>query len=309
MSNTITTPHTEIAATSIRSTRAPGLFAGFVPLFTWGLRLAFRRKRFLVVLAIAVGVGLFIGSQSVNEGRQGVSDGVKDRRLWTMLDDAVIRYLMPLCALVFVASGFSREVSDRTLVYHLVRPIRRHTIFLARFASGLIPGTVVMAALLFALLSGSGRPIPTSIWAAVVPLSFFSMLVLGALYYTLASLFKRGAIGALAYTFVIEGLLEGRSGSTSNLALTHHIRAIKRGLMDGPLVERSAELRREIARNTGLQLPTSGDLNMEGLLKALEQAPAYAPAGETMVTVCLIAAALLAFGAWRISRRDFALKD
>jgi hypothetical protein len=309
MSDTITTPHTEVHAGTVRKTHPPGLLAGFVPVFTWGLRLAFRRKRFFVVLGLAIGIGLFLGFNGVNAGLRNESDGWKDRRLWQLLDGMAIQFLMPLCALVFVAGGFAREVSDRTLVYHLVRPIRRHTIFLARFAAGLIPGTVVMAALLGSILMGSNRPIPNSIWVAILPLSFFGMLVLGALYYSLASMFKRGAIAALAYTFVIEGLLEGRSGSTSDLALTHHIRAIKRGLMDAPLVERSTELQRLLARREGWQMPEGGESGFQAILRAAEQAPAYATSGQAMITLCCIAAALLAFGAWRINQKDFPLKD
>ncbi len=309
MSDTINTPHTEASRDPARTMRAPALLAGFVPAFTWGLRLAFRRRRFFVVLILAIGMGAFLGFNIVNTGARWSTDGRLDRRLWHMLDGISIQFLMPLCALVFVAGGFSREVSDRTLVYHLVRPVRRHTIFLARYAAGLVPGAIVMACMLAALLMGSQRPIPASFWTAILPFSLFGMMALGALYYTLAALFRRGAIAALAYTFVIEGLLEGRRGSTSDLALTHHIRALKRDLMDAPLLERSTELRDHLARVQGLQMPERGDSAYEMFTKAAEEAPTYGSAGQAILVLVIVTACLLAFGAWRISRKDFPLKD
>ena len=311
MSDTITTPHTEIGSTQARDMRPPGLLAGFAPIFSWGLRLQFRRRRFFVVLALAIGTGLFLGFNVVNVGSRLESEGLKDKRLWELLDGNAIQYLMPLCALIFVAGGFAREVSERTLVYHLVRPIRRHTIFLARFLSGLVPGTVVMTALLAAILMGSQRPIPDALWFGIVPLSFFGMLVLGSLYYTLASLFKRGAIGALAYTFVIEGLIVGRGGSSSNLALTHHIRALKRDLLDASLAERSTELRDhlDVSQTTMERLSQVTEANAEALMRAAAQPPVYGTAADAILAIGLIAGALLLFGAWRISQRDFPLKD
>lgn len=299
-----------------RPTHAPGPFQGLGSAFLFGLRLRFRGLRFPLTLMLAVGLGAFLGHMTVAES-SGWMRNTEEARItafWGLWDGNLIQLLLPLCALAFVTSGYAREVQDRTLVYHLVRPVRRWTFFLARYLAGVVPGVLVASAMLISLAAASGLDLPPEVWKAIPCLAIFGILGYGALYYTLAALFKRGMIAGLVYTFVIDGMLSSARGSTPKLSLGHHLRAISRDFTGEPFSETSFQVREAIDGGfTGDQLEqvqNSSDMGQAlETLTALQESVTYASAFEAMLLLAVLATAFLAFGAWRITVRDYPLKD
>lgn len=297
------------ASPSSASTRSFGPLAGFGPVFTWGTRLSLRRKRFFLIAGAAVALGALVGYTGIAE-RASISGGSSDRlwyALWEVLDQGTLKFLLPLCALLFVTPGFSREVQQRTLVYHLVRPVSRTTVFLARFASGLVPAILVGTLMLWSVLWFSGLEVPASVWIAVAAVSALSAVLLGSLYYMLASIFRWGVIAGLIYTFVIEAMFSAARGSLQTVSMTYHVRSFYRSLVNEVFAERSTRVAREIDPDA---LP---DMQFDGTLAeaavSIIQKPTYESGATAVVTTLILATLFLAYGVWRTKRRDFPLKD
>lgn len=288
------------------SVRNPPPLRGFGPVFAWGARLAFRPRRFLLIAVVAVGLGALVGATGVAE-RSPFAPKDKWFYLWDLLDKQTLQYLLPLCALLFVTPGFSNEVSQRTLVYHLVRPVSRSTVFLARFASGLLPAILVGTLMLWSVLWTSGLSVPSSIVLAVPAVAALAALLLGSVYYMLASIFRKGIIAALVYTFVIETMFTAARGSVQTLSMSYHVRSLYRALVNDEFAARSKDVADAIDPDIPLFAP--GAERLAEAAVSMLQKPTYASGTTAVITSVVLSAAFLAYGVWRTKRRDFPLKD
>ena len=237
-----------------------------------------RWRKVLLVAAVAVGLGSWIGTLVGSEG-----DAPKG--LFALLDGPVLGFGLPLAALLLAAEGYAREVSGQTIVYHLVRPIRRATFFLARFLSGWIPATLAGFLLVASVVTASGVATPAPAWLALAAISSLSALALGAVFYTLGALFRHGLVAGLIYAFAVETMLASVPGTMQKLSVMFHVRSLFRGWTAGwlPRVEAEEEASFFFSR----------------LLKVED-----APPGDAVLVLVLVAAAVLAFGAWKVTRRD-----
>ena len=283
----------------------PRPLAGFVPVFGWGLRLTCRWTRMLGIglptlgLCVLLARGL-VGARHFDRPKDAWLD------LWILLDEGLLAYVLPLIALLTIASGLRVEIGRKTMVYHLVRPVSRTTLFLARFASGVLPATVIGTLALAATCLASGLSIPGTLWLALPATAFVSAVAVGSFYYLVTTLFRGGMIIALVYTFVFEGLFAGSRGAMQKLSIMFHVRGVHHGLTDAVFSERSENVVKALDPKLDL---TKVDWTSVSAFQELQERVAYdAPATAFAICVC-IAATMLVFGIWRIGRRDFPLKD
>ena len=277
--------------------RHGGPLAGFLPVFQWGLAENLRLGRMVLLLGAAVGLGA-LASLMVSKGVGPYLGTDKAFRLWHMLDMRVMHILVPLIALLLVGPSYSREMRQRTLVYHLVRPVSRTTVFLARFASGVLPAALVAGALFASVLAFSAVSLPISVWLSLLVTAFFGVLVLGSVYCTLATLFRRGLIAGLLYTFMFELVVASLPGNIQKFSINFHLSGLYHGLVDTTFAERSEDVAR------ALETDSSGSL-----ASLLVSQTAYdTPAMAILILLC-ITAGMLAIGAAQVRSRDFALKD
>jgi hypothetical protein len=124
------------------------------------------------------------------------------------------------------------------------------------------------------------------------------MMALGAVYYVLSALFRRGLIVGLIYTFVIEGIVANLPGTIQKFSVGYFLKSLYHGMTDAAFAERSEQVAR---------ITREGRTIGEGITAAL--LIPYEPPGTAALALVAVAVALLAIGAWRIARRDFALKD
>ena len=281
------------------------MLAGFTTAFAWGLRLTCRLPRLLLIGGLAAGLCVLLASKEVGAGHwDRPTDAWFD--LWLLLDASLLTYVLPLIALVTIAQGFREEISRQTLVYHLVRPISRSTLFLARFLSGVVPATLLGTLALAATCVASGKPLPIHVWLSLPLTALAAALTVGAVYYVVTSLFRGGMIVALIYTFVFEPLFASQSGSMQKLSIMFHVRGVHHGITDVFFREQSENIR--------LALEPKG-VDFERLvwrdpsaLADIAEKVAYDPLSTALLTCGLIAVVALGYGAWRTAHRDFPLK-
>ena len=302
MSDAIPTPDVQPREPAREAPLRP--LAGFWPLFLWGLRLTCRWPRLLAIGVPTLALSAWLGATAVGGGRGRRKDEWLD--LFVLFDEGMLAYLLPLVALLTVASGLRVEIGRKTMVYHLVRPVSRSTIFVARFASGLLPATVLGTLALAACCMTSGLDIPQSVWLSLPVTGFIAALTVGAGYYLVTTWFRGGMIVALVYTFVFEPLFSGTRGAMQKLSLMFHVRGVHHGLTDEAFAERSDGVKR--ALNPTIDF-SNVDIRSPNFFQELQERLAYDEPWQAFTTCLIIAGALLVFGAWQFSRRDFPLKD
>ena len=134
-------------------------------------------------------------------------------------------------------------------------------------------------------------------------------LAIGSVYYAFATLLRRGMIAALIYTFVFEPLFSSQRGAMQKLSMMFHVRGVHHGLTD--------EAFQKSSENVAQALRPAEDFDLSTLLEgwdlrslmAIRDRIAYDTATTASLTVLCITVGLIAFTAWRVSERDFPLKD
>lgn len=290
-------------------------FQGFVPAYTFGLRLLVgRRWRLVLIAGLGTLLGVLMGAEVGAADALPREPGAAAHELWRRLDEALLPYLIPLVALALVAGGFQREVADRTLVYHLVRPISRRTLFLARFLAGLT--VAVPTALLPALatLAFSGVDLPLGVWLSLPATTALGVLSAGAVYYLLAVWLRFGTIAGLVYTFAIDLLVRNATGSMQKLSALYYVRSVHHALTDDAFAALSPQVAEEVARADTLARQVREALDRvqagAGGLEVLPEAErigwmAPGPAALVLLGASLV---LLLLGLRVVSRKDYPLK-
>jgi ABC-type transport system involved in multi-copper enzyme maturation permease subunit len=281
---------------------------GFWPAFTWGLRIALgKKRRLLIVAALGTLVGYLVGTRG-GEKRFGVfqRDHVFD--LWSDLDVSLLRYVVPLVALVLVAGAFQREVTDRTLVFHLVRPLSRRTLFLARFLAGVVVAIPVAIVPVASTVYFSDVHLPPKIWAGVGLAVALGVLSTGAIYYLLAAWLRFGTIAGLVYTFVIDSFVQGASGSMQKLSAMFYVRSVLHDLTDAHFAQASPQVAHAVAGKKSLLDKAEDAFRGDYVIPDAEPIP-WLATGDALVVLGVLTAVLLALGLWIVSRRDYALKE
>ena len=160
-----------------------------------------RRRTWLMVLLAAVPV--IAASIFVLAGGQRIGNAI--------LDNLIVRTVLPLIALVFGTAVLGTEVEDGTLVYLLTTPVRRLRMVLgkAAVAAGVTIGLIVPATVVTAVLAG----VIDERFQGVAPGFAIAVGAGGAAYalaFMTASLFTSRALAlGLAYVLIWEGILSG----------------------------------------------------------------------------------------------------
>jgi ABC-type transport system involved in multi-copper enzyme maturation permease subunit len=125
------------------------------------------RSRIYAVTS-AIGALLVVGALALSELSAGESSRVVED-----LGLATISLAVSLIAVTLALSTFSREIATREIIFSLVQPIHRSTVYLSRFFAGVLSVTamnVALSCLLVAILAavGASDPLPRIFVASVV---------------------------------------------------------------------------------------------------------------------------------------------
>jgi ABC-2 type transport system permease protein len=181
------------------------------PLIEVTLRGLLGRRRTLLLVLLA-GLPVLISLLIRISGGRPDADGV--------LENLVVRTVMPLVALIVGTAAIGSEIEDGTAVYLMVKPIPRWRIALAKglVAAGLTAALVVPAVVLTGFLLGSRTDPQTAI------VGFSIACLVGGSAYAVAfmalSVFtSRALLLGLAYTLIWEGVLSGLLAGTKFLSI------------------------------------------------------------------------------------------
>ena len=168
-----------------------------------------RRRIFLLVLlaALPVLIGLLI---RIAGGRPDA-----DR----VLDTLVVRFVMPLVALIVGTTVIGSEIDDGTAVFLMVKPIARWRIVLAKtvVAAGLTAVLIVPAVIISSILL-SRTDLATTLEAFTVA-CFFGGTAYAIAFLALSAFTSRAFLIGLAYVLIWEGVLASILEGTKFLSI------------------------------------------------------------------------------------------
>ncbi len=273
-------------------------FEGFGVVFQWGLRRGFSAHRFRWAAAITIGIAVLLGLLI-----SGDPDPVS--QLWLHLDDSILAVAVPLIALALAGSGYAEEIQEQTLLYHLVRLVSRATVYLGRFAAGVLPCAVGAAAVALAMTLASGVRLAFLTYLQIAAVAAIGAVVVGSVYFALGALFRRGLVAGLVYTFVVEGLCQFLPGAVQDLSLMHHVRSLLHRLTDADFASMSISVRAAIEQQKHDAAHGSGAISL--IVRRAAELWSSTPKALTVCAAVLAGALLL--GVRAVKRRDFALKE
>jgi ABC-2 type transport system permease protein len=196
----------------------------------------------------------------------------------------VLQVLAPILALVLGSAVVAEELEDRTATYLFARPIPRAAVLLGRYLATAAVLCAVMglavALALYASRFGREAGLGPGIAGPLVAAALLGVLVYAALYATFGVVFRYPMIVGLAYAFVLEGFLSNLPGGNQSLTVQYHLRSL--------VVGEGAPAWRELAS----LVPT-----------------VYEDSAVALRTLCAVLLVALAFGAWRISRKEYLLSS
>ena len=138
-----------------------------------------------------------------------------------ILDTLVVRTILPLVALIVGTAAIGSEIEDGTLVFTLVKPVRRLHIALAKtlVASGLTIALLVPPILVAAILMAgfAGGTLATAAGFALA--SAVGAAAYAGAFTALGALTSRALLIGLAYTLLWEGVLAGLLEGTRFLSI------------------------------------------------------------------------------------------
>ena len=168
-----------------------------------------RRRIFLLVLlaALPVLIGLLI---RIAGGRPDA-----DR----VLDTLVVRFVMPLVALIVGTTVIGSEIDDGTVVFLMVKPIARWRIVLSKalVAAGLTAVMIVPAVIISSILL-SRTDLATTLEAFTVA-CFFGGTAYAIAFLALSAFTSRAFLIGLAYVLIWEGVLASILEGTKFLSI------------------------------------------------------------------------------------------
>lgn len=167
-------------------------------------RQLFAKRRVYIALVV-----LFIPALITLLVRFNAAEGDLDAvgSLTTIYKDIVLGVLLPLTALVFGTSAFGGEVDDGTLIYLMVKPVKRWRLTFSKYLVAFLAtaAVIILAIVLAWLAMGNGAPFR-------VPVAFSAGGLVGALIYcaifvTLGISSRRALAIGLLYIVAFENVL------------------------------------------------------------------------------------------------------
>ena len=181
-----------------------------------------RRRAILLVLLAALPVFVSVIIR--------LAGGTRDAD--AVLEQMMIRAVMPLVALIVGTAAVGSEIEDGTIVYLLTKPIPRWRTALAKLvvAGGLTALLVVPAVVLSGLIMGRGDAEALSTVAAFALACLAGGVAYACAFTTLGIVTGRALIVGLAYTLIWEGVVSGLLEGTRFLSVRQATLAVASGL-------------------------------------------------------------------------------
>jgi ABC-2 type transport system permease protein len=207
------------------------MIADRVPVF-WLTTRQFLEGRSIRVVAVLAAAPLLLGIIEL------IAMG-SDLRIRTMLgnvyNELSIPTLVPLIALILASSALGNEISDRTLVYLVLKPWSRFRLVIEKFTAAISVGTLITITLAFTvwiLLAVVGSDLDGELLLAMIVASALGIIAYGAAFTLLSLLITRVLMAGLLYVLIWESLLARFIPGLRLLSIRHYVQSVYTHILD-----------------------------------------------------------------------------
>jgi ABC-2 type transport system permease protein len=209
-----------------------GPFDRTVLWLTW--RQLFARRRIYLALGFSVLPLLFtvFFKFAAEDG-----DGVRFSFFSMLNREIIIGTLVPLAAAVFGTTAFGGELDDGTLVYLLVKPIRRWRIALSKYVvAALSTVAVMLVAMMLPWLALRGAQVSTDALVGFVAGGAVGAVLYCALFLLLGLVSRRALVLSLLYVVAFEAVLSRNLVGAKSLSVREFAVSVSQAASSGAIV-------------------------------------------------------------------------
>ena len=183
-------------------------------------RQLFVRKRLVAAVILALTPLLIVMLFMSTRGAATAGGRTAGSVLVSLYQDVVLGVLLPLSAVVFGTAAFGGEIDDGTIVYLLVKPLRRWRVVLSKYVVAVIAtaGMMVVATIPPWLFLGTGAVAPKVVIAFAAAIALGAALY-SALFVTMGMMSRRALVFGLLYIVVLEMTLSRQVAGVRSLAI------------------------------------------------------------------------------------------
>jgi ABC-2 type transport system permease protein len=194
-------------------------------------RQLFERKRLIASILLALAPAIIALLFRMNGNALGTPP---DRFLAEMYGAFVVGVLLPLAAVVFGTGAFGIDLDEGTIIYLLVKPLRRWTVVLSRYLVAVLATMAVMLpAIILPWLVIGVRVLPPSTVLAVAIGAAVGALLYAALFLPLGIVSKRALVIGLLYVVVLEEVVSRSIDGARSLSIREFAYAIMKASTRG----------------------------------------------------------------------------
>jgi ABC-2 type transport system permease protein len=160
--------------------------------------------------------------------------------------DILVPTILPLATVILATNALGNELEDRTLVYLVLKPIRRSRIIIEKYSAvvqstwvTLIIGTVIA----WAMASRGDAMENLDMLAAAVLAMLVGVLTYGALFLALSLIITRALIAGIIYILIWESALGRLIPGARLVSIQHYVQSIYARLLSDPEFQVSNALR------------------------------------------------------------------
>jgi ABC-2 type transport system permease protein len=181
-------------------------------------------------LSLVSAVPMAPTGDSIRTAYTGASRLLLDRSGFFVFSNWIIfsvflSFLLPIWSLSFATDSIGGEREARTLIWLLVQPLGRPSLYLAKFVA-LVPYSLALNLGGFGLLcvaaGSAGRPAFQLFWPAVACGTF----AFCSLFHLIGALFRRPAVVAIVYSFFLETILGNMPGYMKRISIGYYVRCM-----------------------------------------------------------------------------------
>lgn len=171
-----------------------------------------------------------------------LSSNGQSGRLWfdELFRDIIVPTILPLATVILATNALGNEIEDRTMVYLVLKPIRRSRIILEKYAA-VVQATwlaMVIGMVIAWVMSVRGGAIDNvDILAAAVLAVLIGMLTYAALFMALSLIISRALIAGIIYVLIWESLLAQLIPGARLLSVQHYVQSFYSRLLADPAIQ------------------------------------------------------------------------
>jgi ABC-2 type transport system permease protein len=144
-------------------------------------------------------------------------------------NELTIPTLLPLIALILSSSALGNEISDRTLLYLVLKPWGRFRIILEKFGATVLIGAVIAITLSFVawgMLAAVSGDFDGDLLLAVIIASSLAVAAYSAAFTLLSLLLTRVLMAGLLYVLIWESLLARFIPGLRLMSIRHYVQSV-----------------------------------------------------------------------------------